>query len=169
MIIICGTSLPEDREILRYSDDTVRNEKYDDACCYDAGEDDRDGIAQAQIEECGDERACPGACSGEGNRDQEKESEHLVFHELLTAAGGFFFHFGGDTVELFKPVHPVEDAADEDNNERYRNHVSDDADDQRSQRGQPHTDANGKRSSELNDRNHGNEKCDQYFTGVCSG
>ena len=55
MIIICGTSLPGDREILRYSDNAVRYEEYDDSCGDDAGEDDRDSIAQAQIEERCDE------------------------------------------------------------------------------------------------------------------
>lgn len=135
-------------------DDAIGYQEYDDSCSDDAGKYDGNGVSQSKIEEGSDEGAGPGSCARKWYGYKKEESEHFILDEFLTALGGFFFHFCGQSVEFLEPVHPVQDSADENNNERYRNHIAEDADNQCGHRRQPHAYADRQGTPELYDRYH---------------
>ena len=98
----------------------------------------------------------------------EQEQGHVQ------APSGLFFQFpsallalleapGEELADVFLVLPPLQDAAGEQEDERHRQHVADDGDDDGRNDGQAHADGIRNGSAQLDERNHGDQENEEVF------
>jgi len=128
-----------------------------------AGKNGGQGILHAHIQQCRDKRSGP--CSRTGKRDsyEQHQPERGVFQHLIGFAVRFILQPFSNSMKMLRRMHPCENFADKEEDKGDGNHVAQNAD---KKIGYPrHTEgrADGNRTAQLDQGNHGAEENVEIF------